>query len=566
MQPVRPVGIRRVADSVAREASRAHGVSLGDSGAACAGRPARWQARHSRAPRNGRKRRNTRRAALAAVDVSGAAIPKRGERPRLGRAAGADAERAREPPKQRPVAGARPLQPPRPGVRGLVEERVALLGLGQVRRDRDAVGRAVLDVAARQLAARDADAGRIEAEARGEPVVEPLQAQLGVGLRRSRRAGSTEIRLAHWRSMVRNHALEESPASRRRRLDPGALAAQRGNHGVVPERIGDHVRATSPCPTARGKKPAIVVIHEWWGLNDFVKGRADAFAKQGYVALAVDLYRGKVAERRRYRAPADARHAGGPRRARPEGGRRVSALAPRRRRREDRRRSAGAWAAGYRSSSPRARRAHARRRRSSTTATSSRSPTTIAGPEGPAARQLRRDRTRAFRPRTSRPSRRRRGRRATASTSRSIPTRATRSRRRRTRRSIRPDDAKDADARTDAFLCEGAEGEVRPRQAERGRGHAPPATRARPLRLAVLVPVRVDLLEVLPLLGDRLLGEDRRHRAGRLAVAALDADVRIDVEQRRPPRSPSRPYAGGCSRPDTRPRRRCPWCRCTAPR
>ena len=54
-------------------------------------------------------------------------------------------------------------------------------------------------------------------------------------------------------------------------------------------------RATSPFPTAAGKKPAIVVIHEWWGLNDFVKGKADAFAKQGYVALAVDLYRGKVA-------------------------------------------------------------------------------------------------------------------------------------------------------------------------------------------------------------------------------------------------------------------------------
>jgi carboxymethylenebutenolidase len=45
-----------------------------------------------------------------------------------------------------------------------------------------------------------------------------------------------------------------------------------------------------------GKKPAIVVIHEWWGLNDWTKGKADAFAKQGYVALAVDLYRGKVTD------------------------------------------------------------------------------------------------------------------------------------------------------------------------------------------------------------------------------------------------------------------------------
>jgi len=48
-------------------------------------------------------------------------------------------------------------------------------------------------------------------------------------------------------------------------------------------------------PEGAGKKPAIVVIQEWWGLNDWVKGKADAFAKQGYVALAPDLYRGKVA-------------------------------------------------------------------------------------------------------------------------------------------------------------------------------------------------------------------------------------------------------------------------------
>ena len=66
------------------------------------------------------------------------------------------------------------------------------------------------------------------------------------------------------------------------------------------------------CPRAAGKKPAIVVIHEWWGLNDFAKGKADGFAKQGYVALAVDLYRGKVADGSGHRAPADARAAGRP--------------------------------------------------------------------------------------------------------------------------------------------------------------------------------------------------------------------------------------------------------------
>jgi carboxymethylenebutenolidase len=48
-------------------------------------------------------------------------------------------------------------------------------------------------------------------------------------------------------------------------------------------------------PEKPGKYPALVVIHEWWGLNDWVKEQTTKLAEQGYVALAVDLYRGKVA-------------------------------------------------------------------------------------------------------------------------------------------------------------------------------------------------------------------------------------------------------------------------------
>ena len=48
-------------------------------------------------------------------------------------------------------------------------------------------------------------------------------------------------------------------------------------------------------PKGSGPFPAIIVIHEWWGLNDWVKEQASKLADQGYVALAVDLYRGKVA-------------------------------------------------------------------------------------------------------------------------------------------------------------------------------------------------------------------------------------------------------------------------------
>jgi dienelactone hydrolase len=39
-----------------------------------------------------------------------------------------------------------------------------------------------------------------------------------------------------------------------------------------------------------GKRPAILVVHEWWGLNDYVKMRARKLAESGYIALAVDLF------------------------------------------------------------------------------------------------------------------------------------------------------------------------------------------------------------------------------------------------------------------------------------
>ena len=41
--------------------------------------------------------------------------------------------------------------------------------------------------------------------------------------------------------------------------------------------------------------PAVIMIHEWFGLNEHIKNQADILAKEGYVVLAVDLYQGEVA-------------------------------------------------------------------------------------------------------------------------------------------------------------------------------------------------------------------------------------------------------------------------------
>ena len=47
----------------------------------------------------------------------------------------------------------------------------------------------------------------------------------------------------------------------------------------------------------KDKRPAVLVVHEWWGLNDYPKRRARELAALGYVAMAVDIYgNGKTAD------------------------------------------------------------------------------------------------------------------------------------------------------------------------------------------------------------------------------------------------------------------------------
>ena len=47
--------------------------------------------------------------------------------------------------------------------------------------------------------------------------------------------------------------------------------------------------------TIRGKRPAVLVVHEWWGLNYYARDRAEQLAGLGYVAFALDMYgKGRV--------------------------------------------------------------------------------------------------------------------------------------------------------------------------------------------------------------------------------------------------------------------------------
>lgn len=47
----------------------------------------------------------------------------------------------------------------------------------------------------------------------------------------------------------------------------------------------------------KAKRPGVLVVHEWWGLNDYARKRAEQLAEMGYVAFAADMYgEGRIAE------------------------------------------------------------------------------------------------------------------------------------------------------------------------------------------------------------------------------------------------------------------------------
>jgi len=66
-------------------------------------------------------------------------------------------------------------------------------------------------------------------------------------------------------------------------------------HGTAVEVGGAKCYLSLP-KTPRAGSPSVVVIHEWYGLNDHIKHWADRLASDGYAALAVDLYGGVVAK------------------------------------------------------------------------------------------------------------------------------------------------------------------------------------------------------------------------------------------------------------------------------
>lgn len=67
-----------------------------------------------------------------------------------------------------------------------------------------------------------------------------------------------------------------------------------GNTLTIPYKE-DAIAAYLAEPSGHGPFPALVLLHEWWGLNDHIRDVAERFAAEGFLAMAPDLYDGQVA-------------------------------------------------------------------------------------------------------------------------------------------------------------------------------------------------------------------------------------------------------------------------------
>ncbi|NQV86114.1 MAG: dienelactone hydrolase family protein, partial [Woeseiaceae bacterium] len=107
--------------------------------------------------------------------------------------------------------------------------------------------------------------------------------------------GSNEAALTNVDAMSREHAndtIEPSPAAEIAPLRPVISQSM-----AYTEHREELIYGYFSAPADMFEPlPAVIMIHEWWGLNDNIRAMADRLAGEGYIVFAVDLFNGKVAK------------------------------------------------------------------------------------------------------------------------------------------------------------------------------------------------------------------------------------------------------------------------------
>jgi carboxymethylenebutenolidase len=96
-------------------------------------------------------------------------------------------------------------------------------------------------------------------------------------------------------AMAREHANDSTEPSAGAKIAPQrAVASERLPYAEVDENL---VYGHFAFPADMIEPlPAVIIVHEWWGLNDNIRAMADRLASEGYIVLAIDLYAGAVAD------------------------------------------------------------------------------------------------------------------------------------------------------------------------------------------------------------------------------------------------------------------------------
>lgn len=93
-------------------------------------------------------------------------------------------------------------------------------------------------------------------------------------------------------AMAKEHAEDTTDANASQKQPLQEVTSEKVVYATVGgQEINGHMAMPA---NATGAEPAVIMIHEWWGLNENIQNMADQLAAEGFVVLAVDLYAGEI--------------------------------------------------------------------------------------------------------------------------------------------------------------------------------------------------------------------------------------------------------------------------------